>query len=70
LIGVAAVLAGIFLFDSLGSWAAVGLVGVGIAAFARYHWLQTRKRAARCLNCGEAAANLWRELRGEVSVRH
>jgi ribosomal protein L32 len=53
LIGIAALLAGIFLFDSVGSWAAVGLAALGIAALAGYHWSRTSKPAPRCLNCGE-----------------
>jgi hypothetical protein len=55
LIGVAALLAGIFLRDAFGSWAAVGLVAVAIAALAGYHWSRNKKASSlRCLKCGEA----------------
>jgi hypothetical protein len=55
LIGVAALLAGIFLRDSVGSWAAVGLVAVFFAVLAGYRWSRTPKSASiRCLKCGEA----------------
>jgi hypothetical protein len=57
LIGVAALLAGLMLRDSFGSWAAGGLVAVSIAAVAGYEWSRRAKHdAPRCLKCGEALA--------------
>ena len=55
LIAVAALLAGLMLRDSFGSWVAGGVVAVAIAALAGYEWSRRRKPdAPRCLRCGEA----------------
>jgi hypothetical protein len=52
--GVAALLAGIFLWESFGLWGAAAVV----AAMAGFVMFESRRRerpaAARCLKCGEA----------------
>jgi hypothetical protein len=55
LIGVAALLAAIFLRDAFGSWTAAVVIAASVAALAGYHWSKGKKPPApRCLNCGEA----------------
>jgi len=54
LIGVAALLAAIFLRDAFGSWAAVGLIAAAIAALAGYQWADRKRPSTlRCLRSGE-----------------
>jgi hypothetical protein len=67
LIGVAALLAAIFLYQSTGPVGAVVLVAGSLAAIAGYRWYRSRHpgRApgVRCLTCGEALASTARECK-------
>ena len=55
-IGIAALLAGMLLYDSLGSWAALAGGLAVIAAFLIYQSARSARPAAasiRCIKCGE-----------------
>ncbi len=62
LIPIAALLAGLMLRDSFGSWVAGGVVAAAVAALAGYEWSRrakpgrTKPDTPRCLKCGEALA--------------
>jgi hypothetical protein len=57
LIGVAAVMAVLMVFDSLGTWAGVGLCALFLASLLGYFWFRSRQpekpAEIRCIRCGE-----------------
>jgi hypothetical protein len=73
LMGVATLMAAIFLYGSIGLWGAVVLVVGAISAFAIYRVYRSRRPAkapgVRCLSCGEALASTARECKYCGSAR-
>ena len=73
LMGVATLMAAIFLYESIGLWGAVVLVVGGIAAFAIHRVYRTRRPpkspGVRCLTCGETLASTARECKYCGSAR-
>jgi len=67
LMGVAAVLAALFLYESVGLTAAAGLCAVSIAGLAVYRFLRARNPAkapsVRCLTCGEILPSTARQCK-------
>jgi hypothetical protein len=73
LIGVAALMAAIFLYQSIGLKGEIVLVAVTVAGLGGYRWYRSRNpRSAgsvRCLTCGETLASTARECKYCGSAR-
>jgi hypothetical protein len=73
LIGVAALMAAIFTYQSIGTVGAAVLAVGAVAGFAGYRFYRSRKSAkgasVRCLTCGETLASTARECKYCGSAR-
>jgi hypothetical protein len=65
--GVAALMAAIFLYESVGRAGAVALCAGSFAGFAGYRWFRSKNPAkaasVRCLTCGETLASTARQCK-------
>jgi 4-amino-4-deoxy-L-arabinose transferase-like glycosyltransferase len=73
LIGVAALLAVVFLYESIGSTGAMVLFVVALAGFAGYRFYRARNpgkgHSVRCLTCGETLSPTARQCKYCGSAR-
>ena len=73
LIGVAAFMAAIFLYQSMGPVGAIALAVGSLASFAGYRFYRSRNPAkappVRCLTCGETLSSTARECKYCGSAR-